>query len=64
MRRFCVPLLDDELDVELGLRIVECVDRLDQVLDDARLTIERGDDGIIGKLVIRKVGGVDFRPVQ
>ena len=42
--------LEDELDVELGGRIIDPRQRLEQLRHDIRLVVERNDDRVMGQL--------------
>ena len=53
---FGIALFDDQLDVELALWVVERVETADQVGSDARLTIKRDDNGVVGKFVVGERG--------
>ena len=58
-----VPPLDDELDVELALRIVEGVEGPDEVLDDFGFVVERRDHRIDRKLVVGEQRRPDRRAI-
>ena len=56
-----VSPLDDQLDVELILGIIERVNRIDQVLDDAGLAIKRHHHGVDGEFVVCERRRGNFR---
>ncbi len=56
-QRLVVAPFDNQLYVQFALGIVERVEGLDQLLNDIRLPIDRGDDGVGRQLVVREGAG-------
>ena len=56
-----VPPLDHQLDVQLAPGIIERINCIDQVLDDAGLAIKRHHHGVDGEFVVRERRRGNFR---
>ena len=48
--------LDRDDDVEFFMRIVQSLDRREQLIDDASFTAQRDDDAVNGLLFVLRIG--------
>ena len=55
-RVLLVALFDHELDVELRARIVERVERRDELAGDGGFTMQRDDHGVVRQQIVRRLG--------